>query len=511
MERIRLAELCATTSLFTDLGSGQPVEHGLRTCLVAMRLADRLGCDPAERRDVLYVSLLRFLGCTAGSHELVELGGGDERHILAGMARVTMGSSVEELLHMVRIAAPGASRAQRARVLLAALADTDLDERLLAAHCEAASRLAADMGLPPTVQQALAHGFARWDGDGVPGGVEGEDVPLALRISVVARDIELWARDADDREALKTLRARRGRAYDPQVVDAALDTDPSSLRRTDGDLWDEVVSLEPAPPLVVGDTALDDALRALGDFGDLKHPSLSGQSRRVERIVVDACRARGLDGEDGIVARRGASVHEVGVVAVPGRAFEPRGAGAPAMTEQLRLHPAWSERLLARCPGLEAVATLAGRHHERIDGSGYPAGLAGDLGPAAGLLAGAVAYEACRRADGRDGDAARKAAAESLSELAREGRLTRADASAVIEAVGERAPLIEVDRPAGLTEREVQVLRLLATGCTNRRISAELGISVKTVGAHVEHIYDKTGVGSRAGATLFAAQNDLLS
>jgi DNA-binding CsgD family transcriptional regulator len=412
---------------------------------------------------------------------------------------------------MVRVAAPGASRVQRARVLLAALADTDLDDRLLGAHCEAASRLAADMGLPPSVQQGLAQGFARWDGDGVPDGVEGEDIPLALRICVVARDVELWARDADDERALRTLRGRRGRAYDPEVVDAVRDADLGSIRHRDGDLWDEVVSLEPSPPLVVGGSALDEALRALGDFGDLKHPSLSGHSRRVERIVVDACRARGLSGEDGTVARRGASVHEVGVVAVPGMAFEPGGASRPAMAEQLRLHPAWSERLLARCPGLEAVATLAGRHHERADGSGYPAGLAADLGPATGLLAGAVAYEECRRADGRGGDAARKAAAETLTDLARAGGLAPADVAAVIEAVGERARLIEVDRPAGLTEREVQVLRLLAAGRTNRGIAAELGISVKTVGAHVEHIYDKAGVGSRAGATLFAAKNDLLS
>lgn len=512
MERIRLAELCATASLFTDLGSGQPVEHGLRTCLVAMRLAQAVGCDEDERRDVMYVSLLRFLGCTAGSHALAELGGGDERHILGGLAMVTMGSSVEELLQLARVAAPGASRLRRARLLLSALADQGQSDRLLGAHCEAASRLAGDIGLPATVRVALEHAYARWDGEGTPAGAAGEAIPRALRISVVARDLELWAREAGDDAAGRTLRARRGRAYDPAVVDVALGVGVSPLRVVEEDLWEEVLSLEPDPPRVVDGRGLDDALRALGDFADLKHPSLSGHSRRVEAIVDAACRSRGLDAAAAISARRAASVHDVGVVAVPASAFErPASRAGLATDERLRVHPIWSQRLLARCPGLESVAVLAARHHERTDGSGYPSGLSGAMEPAAGLLTCAVALDEAIHVQPEGGDAARRAGVDRLVALAGEGRLDRSDVAAVVEAAGEHAPLIDAERPAGLSEREVQVLRLIAVGHTNREIATRLGISAKTVGAHVEHIYDKAGVGSRAAATLFAAQHGLIA
>lgn len=512
MEGIRLAELCATTSLFTDLGSGQPVEHGLQTCLVAMRLAGEIGCDDDELRDVLYVSLLRFLGCTAASHELADLGGGDERHILGGMATVTMGTAAEELLQLARIAAPGVSRWRRARILLSALSDPAQSDRLLGAHCEAASRLAGDIGLPSSVCVALEHGYARWDGEGVPDGVGGEAIPRALRISVIARDIELWAREAGDDAAVRTMRARRGRAYDPTIVDTALSIGVGRLRRVEADLWQEVLSLEPDPPLAIGGSGIDDALRALGDFADLKHPSLTGHSRRVERIVAAACRVRGFDRAATARTRRAASVHDVGVVAVPVRAFErPADRTVPVVDEQLRVHPIWSQRLLARCTGLESVAVLAARHHERTDGSGYPAGLKGAMDSAAGLLASAVAFDEAVHTDERGGDVARRAGVDRLVGLAGEGRLDSSDVSAIIEAAGEHAPLVDVERPAGLSEREVQVLRLIATGHTNRQIATRLGITARTVGAHVEHIYDKVGVGSRAAATLFAAQHDLIT
>lgn len=97
MTQVGLAQLCAATSLFTDLGTGQPTEHGLRTCLLAGRLSDALGVDPRVHSEVFYVSLLRFLGCTADAHQVAALAGGNEIDLLAGMAAVTMGSPSEQL------------------------------------------------------------------------------------------------------------------------------------------------------------------------------------------------------------------------------------------------------------------------------------------------------------------------------------------------------------------------------------------------------------------------------
>ncbi|MGH8925616.1 MAG: hypothetical protein ACRDWA_13420 [Acidimicrobiia bacterium] len=123
MGNVRLAEVCAATSLFTDLGTGQPAEHGLRTCLVAMRLAEGLGVGAEERVEVFYLALLRFLGCTADAHELAAgVGGGDEARFLAGMAPVVMGSPREEIARLVHLVAAGQRLPQRLRQLARVLA-----------------------------------------------------------------------------------------------------------------------------------------------------------------------------------------------------------------------------------------------------------------------------------------------------------------------------------------------------------------------------------------------------
>lgn len=509
MEQVRLAELCASTSLFTDLGSGQPVEHGLRSSLVAMRLAAALGTDQATSRDVFYTSMLRFLGCTAASHGLAELGNGDERHVLSSMARSTMGSNLEDLRQLLRVVGPGASALRRARLLLAALADPGAGG-LLEAHCEVAASLARDMGLPDSVTAALAVAYARWDGRGVPADVGGTEIPRALRIAVVARDIELWARDTDIGATEGMLSDRRGKAYDPEVVDAALDAGIVELRRLDGDLWEAVMALEPAPVVAVTDAAVDDVLRALGDFADLKHPSQSGHHRRVEQIVGHAADARGLAWPEARRARQAAMVHDVGIVALPAASLADASTTSPSWIEQMRMHPMWGERLLSRCAELRPVATVVGRHHERIDGSGYPAGHANGHDDATSLLVCAELYDELVAAKGGDPDEARRSARDELIRLGEAGALDRVAVRAVIEGLGERAPLIDVERPAGLTEREIEVLGLLARGNTDRGIAEALGISVKTVGAHVEHIYAKVNVSTRAAATLFAAQHDLV-
>ncbi|HEX6220172.1 MAG TPA: HD domain-containing phosphohydrolase [Acidimicrobiia bacterium] len=504
MNAVRMGELAAATSLFTDLGTGQPVEHGLRTCLVSMRLADALGLDPELRREVFYVTLLRFLGCTADSHQAAELFNDDDLGLLSEMAPVINGSSLGEFVGLFRTANSLVGPPGSLRTLAGVMSDRRGGERLLDAHCEVASRLATDMGLPANVSTALDRGYARWDGNGVPHGVGGEDVPLSIRVTVVARDLELWVREFGSKRAVETLKKRRGRAYDPAVVDAALGMGFEKLRRCDGDLWEETVELEPMPWLEAGGEGVQRALRALGDFADLKAPEFTGHSRRVERIVSGAADIAGLQPEQSEMLALAGCVHDLGVVATPARVWRRRDLG-PADVEQARLHPMWSERLLTRVDGLDAVARLAGRHHERGDGSGFPARLAGDPGLPAGILACAEFYD---ETVGHSGDV--NVATVEMRRIEGSGGLSGNAVSAVLGAVGAAKPLIEVDRPAGLTEREVDVLRLLARGGTNRQIAERLGITLKTVGSHVEHIYSKAGVRNRAAATLFAAQHDLI-
>lgn len=509
---MRLAELCAATSLITGMGTGQPIDHGLRSCLVAMRLADELDAETGVCREVFYVSLLRFLGCTADAHEVAATAGGDDAGFLAGMASVAMGSPREEVARLLGLVGRGERVPRRLRLLARALSDPNAKVRLLGAHCEVAARLADDMGLPAAVTESLAVAYARWDGRGVPEGVAGEEIPVSMRVAIVARDVELWGRETDAVTTAAMLRARRGRAYAPAVVDAVFAVGVEELRRGGDDPWELVLAAEPVPWEEAIGPRVDAVLQALGDFADLKAPDFAGHARRVARLATEAGDVRGLDGAEVETLVRAAFVHDLGVVSVPAGVWSaPRRLGA-AEWEQVRLHPMWSERVLSRCTGLEPVAALAGRHHERADGSGYPAGITEDgQGAASGVLGCVDLF------DGRTSPRAYRApldaaaAGGELARLAAAGALAPPDVEAVLAVTGAGGgPPMLVERPAGLTEREVDVLRLLARGNTNRQVAETLGISAKTVGAHVEHVYAKAGVRSRAAATLFAMQHHLV-
>jgi hypothetical protein len=213
----RLTELVAAISLATDLGTGQPLEHALHSCRLAVALAASLGLDDSSTTDVHYVTLLRFLGCTADAPETARLAGGDGITFLAAMGPVVMGGPGEAVTTLVRTVGRGRSPARRAGLVARALGNPKGAARSLTAHCEVGARLATRLGLGDGVVQGLAHAYERWDGRGLPDRLAGDAVPIAVRIAVVARDAVLWQRIAGTDAAVEVLLRRRGRAYDPTV------------------------------------------------------------------------------------------------------------------------------------------------------------------------------------------------------------------------------------------------------------------------------------------------------
>ena len=373
---LRLCELVAAISLATDLGTGQPMEHALRTCRLSVRVAGELGLDPRAASDVYYAALLRFLGCTADAPQTAYVAGGDHAGLNAAMAPVFMGSPTEGLRILARSVGRGQSPARRVRLLGEAM----LDARSVVSHCEVGARLATRLGLGDGVAHALAHAYERWDGRGLPAGLSGEEVPVAVRVVVVARDAVLWQRIAGVEEAQRVLTARRGRAYDPAVVDAVrrvgfpdagADPDPDA-----GPVWEEVLEVEPEPVLRIGPVALDRAVAAVGDFTDLRSSWTRGRSHRVAETAAAAGRACGLGAAEVALLRRAAWVADLGAVGVPAGIWDKAASLGVEEVERVRLHPYLSERVLGRCSGLRPVAVLAGAHHERLDGSGYHRGSA---------------------------------------------------------------------------------------------------------------------------------------
>ena len=508
---MRLAQLVAGLSLAADLGSGQPLDHTLRTCLRATSLGHDLGLDPPALRDVYYLSLLRFIGCTATSDDDVREVGGDEIAFVTAVAPVFMDSMPRLAAVVAREVGRDLPPLQRAGKVVRALTDSNSAQRTITAHCEVASRLADRLQMGPRIHEALRHAFERWDGRGIPGELAGDDIPIAVCIVVVARDAELWSASTDPETTAAMLSRRRGHAYAPAVVDALLETGPVVPDHAqDEALWDRVIAAEPAPQVTVNDSSLDAALGAFADFADLKSPYTRRHSSGVATLAADAARAMGENGYGPTLLHRAGLVHDLGRVGIPLSVWDREGPLSRSERERVRLHPYLTERVLSACP-LEDVVQLARSHHERLDGSGYHRGCGpGELGLYARLLAAADTYQAMTEDRAfRPAHSAAEATAE-LQRAADDGLLDRRAVAAVLDAAGQQPQPARGVWPSGLTDREVDVLRLLARGRTNRQIAGDLVISAKTVGHHVEHIYTKAGVSTRAGATLFAMEQQLL-
>jgi HD-GYP domain-containing protein (c-di-GMP phosphodiesterase class II) len=360
----RLADLTVALSLATDLGTGQPLEQGLRTCWLSLQVAESLGLDPAERSCVYHVALLRFLGCTSDASEAAELAGGDDVRFNAVFAPMLNASAGERARFMMRHLGEDQPLGRRLGLLARAVTDPGGERRSLSAHCEAAARLAARVGLPAPVCDALAHAYERWDGTGHPDGLAGDAIPVAVRIVTVARDAELWAREAGWAIADEVLAHRRGRAYDPTVVDALRATAQAWLAGIGDDPCAAVLDAEPAPALTIDDAGIDAALGAVADFADLRSPFFLGHSPAVAALAADAADAAGLSRDDATAVRRAGLVHDVGRVGVPSGIWDRPGPLSAQQWEKVRLHPYLGERVSARCALLAPYAELAALHHE---------------------------------------------------------------------------------------------------------------------------------------------------
>jgi HD-GYP domain-containing protein (c-di-GMP phosphodiesterase class II)/DNA-binding CsgD family transcriptional regulator len=511
--QLRLAELIATLSLATDLGMGQPMEQAMRTCLLSMSLGRRIGLPDDTLADTYYLALLRFVGCTSDAHEQSISAGGDEITYYAELAPVVMGEQSEILGYHLRHFAAGNPPLTRLRLLGGALAAGSRDaRRTIAIHCDVARILAERLGLRSAVAEGVGHVFERWDGKGLPGTLAGDAIPIAVRIVVIARDVDLFNRAGGWALVDERLRRRRGRAYDPALVDAVLSDGAGWIAGIDETTtWESVLAAEPHDPATVPEARLDTVLSVFADFVDIKSPFTIGHSRGVATLVEQAARIRGLGDTDSVELRHAALVHDLGRVAIPNGVWERPGPLSMADWERVRLHAYYSERMLSRMVPLQRLAALAGAHHERLDSSGYHRGSpATHLSPSQRILAAADSFQAMTQArPHRPALTHGDAATELRSEVA-SGQHDRDAVDAVLEVAGfDRSPSRRI-WPAGLTDREVDVLRLICRGDSNRLIAAELSISPKTVGRHVENLYNKVGVSSRAAAALFAIQNGLL-
>jgi len=500
----------AALSLATDLGTSMPLEHGLESTLFAMRLAERLGVDSETASETYYACLLFYVGCTANADVAAQIFGADDS-LTRYATPARFGSRAEMMAGFLRaVAPPDGAPLLRARQLAYGLPRVArVFREHLAAFCEVADMLTERVGLPRSVGALFSHVAERWDGKGRPGRAKQDQIPLPVRIAHVARDAAFQRMLGGDEFAARIIRERAGHAFDPAVA-ACLADDASDVLALEGDasVWDRTLACEPRPRLTLEGEALDRALAAMGDFADLVSPYLLGHSAGVAELAAAAAERCRLAPAEIVLIRRAGAVHDLGRVAVPVRIWEKRGRLTADDWEQVRLHAYYTERVLTNSPFLALLAPIASGHHERLDGSGYHRGLtSATLTRPARLLAAADAYHAMTEPRPRRAPLPPKQAAETLGEECRAGLFDADAVAAVLEAAGQPAGRIE--RPAGLTEREAEVVALLARGLQTKQIAHVLGISVKTADRHIEHAYRKIGVSTRAAAALFAMEHGL--
>ncbi len=507
---VRLSDLLVSMSLVTDLGFGQPSEHMMRSARIGMRLGERLGLDAAQLATLYDVGLLTYVGCPTYGNEAARIFGDDidfrahaVQQDLAGFPAMVF------MLRRIGHGGSGVNRAIQTAAFMASGGRAVVEQ--MAGHCAAAGALADRLGLGADVRAGIEQAYARWDGRGVPDTLSGAELSLAARISHVAEACEVFERTVGVDAAVDMVRSRSGTHFDPEVAAAAA-TDAEAL--FDGiseNTIEEIVDAEPVERITLTDDQLDSALEAIGDFCDLRCAFFVGHAKGTATLVATAAELSRMPAADSRLAYRAALVHDVGRFGVDASVWSHPGPLSASQRERMRMHVYFVERIFDRPAPLRRIGLLAATHHERMDGSGYHRGLgAAMLSSQARLLAAAQVYQAMRQPRPYRDALTETEARRQLQSEANQGRLDPASVDAVLSAAGHRTNRVRAEGPMGLTAREREVLGLLAQGLTNKTIAKRLGISPKTVSNHIERVYAKLGVTSRAGATMAAMRYGLV-
>lgn len=498
---VTLAEMAVLLAVAQDYALGQTPGSQLRATALGQRLATAAGADPSERATTWWTSALRFLGCTGHAFDMAVVFG-DEIEMRAHAARADFANPFDVMRVMVSHAGSGRSGVARLRTVLSVVAGGKrAAEQNFRTACEVADVFAKRLGVDEAVVESLGCSFERWNGRGLPNGARGSAIPRPMRMAQLSQDLEILARIEGIARALEIVGARRAKAYDPTLTDLVVEQGAGWWEIAEAaDPWDAALAVAP-PCAPLGADAVHESLLVLADFADLKSPWMGGHSRAVAALALEAC---------GPAAEAAALVHDLGRVAVPNTIWDKPGPLTRDERDRAETHALVTDQLLRR---VSYTATLAGpacAAHERADGSGYHRRIGSShLDDAHRVIAAADCYQAMTSSRPYRGARSPQDAATELRAMSAAGRLDGEAVERVLAAAGHRRA-VRPPLPAGLTAREVEVLRLLTLGLTTRQVADQLVITAKTADHHVQHIYTKIGVSTRGAAALFAIEHGVL-
>ena len=396
----RTSEILSALSCALDITEGQPPGHAVRTCLIGMRIAEQAGVPMEDRGALFYALLLKDLGCSSNAARLCSLFGADDRALKREHKLTDWSRSGPSLAYALRHAVPDASPMGRVfRVASMAFKEKGSGREMVQTRCDRGADIASTLGFTEATREAIRSIDEHWDGHGMPEGLAGTAIPLLGRIVGLAQSVEVFASTFGVDAAIAIAVERRGRWFDPDLVSAL-----NGFARDD-DFWAGVLGrsperhlgvLEPEDQILIADEArLDDIARAFARVIDAKSPYTYLHSERVAELAVTIGRRLHFDDLELRDLRRAGLLHDIGKLGVSTLILDKPDRLTERERAEIRVHPAYTQRILERVTAFAGIVGTASAHHERLDGKGYHLGLPGErLSPMSRALAVADVYEA---------------------------------------------------------------------------------------------------------------------
>jgi HD-GYP domain-containing protein (c-di-GMP phosphodiesterase class II) len=399
MGQVRQSEVIAALSHALDMTEGHPVGQAERSCLIGMRIASDLQLGAADRYALYYALLLKDVGCSSSAARMCELFGTDDIALKTDGKLVDWTKPAQVARYTSRHVAAGGriARAQRTLSVLRSLVAEG--KAIVETRCDRGASIVARLGFPAETADAVRALDEYWDGRGQPYGLEGDEIPLLARIACISQTFEVFFATHGLTAAKEMVRERRGRWFDPAVADVLLAIGP------DDPLWNDLARddvatlvriLEPADRVtVLDDAGLDNICEAFADVIDAKSPFTASHSRGVATYAGVIGAELGFSAAELQLLRRAGLLHDIGKLGIPNTILDKPAKLTDDEFARIRLHPEYTERILAGIPAFADIAAIAAAHHERMDGRGYHRGVpAGDLHVSARVLAAADVFDA---------------------------------------------------------------------------------------------------------------------
>ena len=380
---VSLSEIISALSFALDLTEGAVAGHALRSCLIGMRIGRRAGLSSVQMDSLYYALLMKDIGCSSNAARMCQIIGGDDRAMKAGVKledwtkpHQPKASTLKLLWDQVL---PEASALERmVRIAKIGMTQNENNREMITLRCDRGASILRKLGMSDDAADAVRYLDEHWDGSGYPERRKKETIPLLARICAVAQNIDVFSTEQGATSAMAVLEERSGRWFDPELVEIAL-----ALHKEDS-LWldcaqgnhpeqtrDAVTALAPTTADLAADQ-IDTVCVAFAEVIDAKSPFTFRHSMGVANAASGIAEMLDLPAEARERVRRAALLHDLGKLSVPNSILDKPSKLNNTEWGVVQGHPGLSRDILGRVTAFQRLAVIAGDHHERLDGTGYP-------------------------------------------------------------------------------------------------------------------------------------------